>query len=397
MRRAKTVFRKELLDTLRDRRTLIMMIVVPLFAIPALMAIAVKVSRRQEQKAEAKTLKVAFLGAEHAPGLRDRFAADSQFTVIDTVPGERIEERIRAEAIDGAVSVPPSFFDQVSADGQARIIIHFRSSESFNVTERRLREVIEAYDSSLVAGRVARLRLDPKLFDAIAIDPVDIATAKEVIGKAIGGFLPYIFVLMCFMGALYPGIDLGAGEKERGTLETLLTSPASRLEIVVGKFLVVTLVGFASAMISILGLYLGVRSVGEIPQELLAVIREILSFKVVVTVLTLLVPLAGFFAALILAVSIAAKSFKEAQSALAPLNFVIIVPVFLGLLPGIELSPTTALIPILNVSLATKDLIAGTIEPVNLALTYLSLLALAGVSIWFCARRFEQEETLFRA
>ena len=102
---------------------------------------------------------------------------------------------------------------------------------------------------------------------------------------------------------------------------------------------------------------------------------DILSGKVVLMIATLLLPLAAFFAAMILAFAIRAKSFKEAQSALTPLSFVVILPVVFGLLPGIELSTRTAMIPILNVSLATKEVIAGTINPVHLMICYVT-------SIW---------------
>jgi len=144
------------------------------------------------------------------------------------------------------------------------------------------------------------------------------------------------------------------------------------------------------------GMYLGVRSIGEIPPEVMEVLWSILSVKVVVMILTLLLPLAVFFGAAILAVSIYSKSFKEAQSSLTPISIVIIIPVVLGLLPGMELNLTTAMIPILNVSLATKDVIAGTINPLHLVVSYVSLLVLAAASVAFAVKWFNREETLFR-
>ncbi len=100
---------------------------------------------------------------------------------------------------------------------------------------------------------------------------------------------------------------------------------------------------------------------------------------------------------MILALAIQAKSFKEAQSTLTPLSIVVIMPVMFGLLPGIELNAQTAMIPVLNVSLATKEVIAGTINPVHLVISYVSLFALAAASLWFCVVWFNREETLFRS
>ena len=396
MTRIPTIFRKEFLDTIRDRRTLIMMIVVPLLVVPALISLVAAVGRRQSEKAEEELSNVAFVGQAYAPELYGRFMADSQFVVLSQIGPGDIERLIRDDSLDGAIVVPPEFSRRIQDDRQAAVQLYYQSSNQLNVTERRMREVVEAYDSSVVSGRIRRFELDENLFDAVEINTVDVSSLQERFGKTVGGFLPYMFIIFCFTGAMYPGIDLGAGEKERGTLETILSSPARRLEIVLGKFFVVSLIGLASAMVSMLGLYLGFRSVSDVPEEIMTVVWDILNPQIIGMIASLLIPLAAFFAAAILAISINAKSFKEAQSSLVPMNFIVIVPVLIGLMPGIELSPVTALVPILNVSLATKEVIAGTIDPFQLTLVYLSLFVLAGLSIWFCVKWFNREETLFR-
>ena len=103
-----------------------------------------------------------------------------------------------------------------------------------------------------------------------------------------------------------------------------------------------------------------------------------------------------FFAAILLTLSIYAKSFKEAQSIITPLNFMVIIPAFIGLMPGIKLNSVTALIPVLNVSLASKEILAGTISTGLLLETYLSLFVLAGISLYFCAQWFKREDIIFR-
>ncbi|MEE9167192.1 MAG: ABC transporter permease, partial [Candidatus Neomarinimicrobiota bacterium] len=181
------------------------------------------------------------------------------------------------------------------------------------------------------------------------------------------------------------------------TLETLLSSPASRLEIVMGKFFVVMLAGVATALISMVGLYLAVRRFPEIPPDVLDVVMEMLGPKMILMILTLLLPIAAFFAAVILSLSIFARSFKEAQSIITPLNMAIILPALIGTLPGMELNARTALVPILNVSLATKDVLAGTINPVHLVEVYVSLFILGALGLWGCVKWFNREETLFRS
>jgi sodium transport system permease protein len=159
----------------------------------------------------------------------------------------------------------------------------------------------------------------------------------------------------------------------------------------------VVLTGIVTAVISILGLYIGIRQSAEIPPELLNAILQMLEARSIILLLSLLLPLTIFFAACLLSLSIFAKSFKEAQSIINPLMVVIIIPAFIGLMPGMTLNAATALIPILNVSLATKEIIAGTISPMILAEVYLSLVALAAVSLWVCTWIFGREGTIFRS
>jgi sodium transport system permease protein len=197
------------------------------------------------------------------------------------------------------------------------------------------------------------------------------------------------------MGSMYPAIDLAAGEKERGTLETLLTTPTRRMEILLGKFGVVMLTGLFSAIVSIAGMSLGVSLI-DTASPLYETIVTILEVKTILLLLSLLLPLTVFFAALSLSLSLYARSFKEAQNIITPMMFVVIVPAFIGVMPGMELNSVTALIPILNVSLTTKAIIAAKTTPLLMAQVYGSLLVLAAFSLFICGKIFEREEVIFR-
>ena len=391
-----TIFKKELIDTLRDRRTLIMMLVIPMLLFPVLMGIVVKVQVKQIKKAEEKRIKIGLLTYGNAQAFRDLLMNREDLRIMEDIQADSIQSLIKKDSLDAVILFSEDFDQKVADLEEGRVELYFKSTEDLNITRGRLRPLINDFEKRLISDRFMKLNLDEKIVEAIHIKEHDIASMKERIGKKIGGFLPYLFVLFCFMGCMYPAIDLGAGEKERGTLETLLSSPASRFQIVMGKFSVVVLAGISAAAISILGLFIAVRQVKELPPELLDVVLGILEFKSIVMVLSLLLPLAIFFAACMLSLSIFAKSFKEAQSIIGPLNIVVILPVFLALLPGIELNAKTALIPILNVSLASKEIIAGTIAPGLLAEVYISLIVLAGLSLYGCKRWFEREETMFR-
>lgn len=391
-----TIFKKELIDTLRDRRTLLMMLVIPMLLFPVLMGIVVKVQVKQIKKAEEKRIKVGLLTYGNAQAFRDLLMNRKDLRIMEDIQADSIQSLVQKDSLDAVILFSQDFDQKVADLEEGRVELYFKSTEDLNITRGRLRPLINDFEKRLISDRFMKLNLDEKIVEAIHIEEHDIASMKERIGKTIGGFLPYLFVLFCFLGCMYPAIDLGAGEKERGTLETLLSSPASRFQIVMGKFSVVVLAGILAAAISILGLFIAVRQVKELPPELLDVVLGILEFKSIAMVLSLLLPLSIFFAACMLSLSIFAKSFKEAQSIITPLNIVVILPVFLALLPGIELNARTALIPILNVSLASKEIIAGTIAPGLLAEVYISLIVLAGLSLYGCKRWFEREETMFR-
>ena len=398
MRKIITIYKKELKDSLRDRRTLFMMIVLPMILIPGIILLMTKVQMAQAKKAMEKEIKVAFIGENFTPELIQMFVEKGRIQFIKDCPVDSVENLVKRGELDGGVVITSGFNQLVSNDEQGRVRVIFKKSDdAFGVLEKRLISTIEQYDQQIVDKRISRLGLDKNLFNAIDIVKTDVSTTREKLAETAGGFLPYLFILFTFMGAMYPGLDLGAGEKERGTMETILSSPASRLDIVLGKFGVITTAGIATALITFASLNVAVQLFPEIPADVLDIIRSMLGVKMVALILTLIIPIAAFFSAAILSLSLYARSFKEAQSIVSPLSIAIIVPAAIGLTPGMELNKITALIPILNVSLATKEMLSGSsINWIHLGEVYASLIILAGFSLWFCVKWFNREETIFR-
>ena len=396
MKTIRTIFRKELIDSLRDRRTLITMIVVPLVLFPLLLMISSKMMISQARKAREKVLKVGLLTQGNAEAFRQKLRSKEDLKVVENLSLEEGQALIKKDSLDAYIVFAPDFDKQVASFHPGDVTFYFKVKEEREIEKRRIQDFLDNFEDDLRTGRFQKLNLDKAIFNAIEVNEVNLASPKERLAEAIGGFLPYLFIIFCFMGSMYPAIDLAAGEKERGTLETLLTSPVSRFHILIGKFGVVVLTGMCSAAVSMVGMYIGIRQVKEIPPELLTMILSILELKSVVLVLSLLLPLTVFFAAILLSLSIFAKSYKEAQSIISPMMIVVIVPAFIGLMPGMSLTSGTALIPILNVSLATKAILAGTATPVLLAGVYVSLIVYAGLSLFGCAKIFSREGAIFR-
>lgn len=390
-----TIFKKEWTDTIRDRRTIITMILIPLLVFPLIMMVITKVSVSQRQKAQEKVLAVAVISTGSAAGFLDEVRVRGDFRLVD-IPADSIESMIQRDSLDAAFVFEDDFDRRLEANQPATVKFYYKSTDDNNIVKRRLQELIQTFEKKLLVQRLQKLKLDENIVNVLAVQERDIATMKERIGRVLGGFLPYIFVIFCFMGSMYPAIDLGAGEKERGTLETLLTTPVSRFQILLGKYVVVVLAGVVSALVSIGGLYVSVRQAVDIPPELLEVVLSILEVKTILLVLSLLLPLTIFFASILLSLSIYAKSFKEAQSIISPMTFIVIVPAAIGLMPGMKLTEVTALIPIFNVSLATKEIIAGTVKMGLLFEVYAVLVVLAVIGLYGTSKWFGREETIFR-
>jgi sodium transport system permease protein len=391
------IFKKEWKDTMRDRRTLITMIVVPLTLFPILMNISAKFMNRQMTEAQTRVLRVGVVSYENGAGLVAMIDAHESLRLIELTSVDAGKQMIRSDSLDGLLVLTADFDQRIASLREGALKFYYKTKDDQGIVKQRILDVISEYRERLLKERFQRQNLDLSLLSVLAVDESNLATQQEKLGSVIGGFLPYIFIIFCFMGSMYPAIDLAAGEKERGTLETLLCTPVNRLHILLGKFGVVALVGLGSAIISILGLYLGVRSNTNLPQEFLDVLFGMLEWRSVLLVISLLVPLSILFAAIELALSMMAKSFKEAQGYISPLMIVVIVPAFIGLMPGMELNWIMALIPVLNISLATKAMIAGTIHTLPLAIVYVSSAIYALASLAVCARFFDREEILFKS
>ena len=213
--------------------------------------------------------------------------------------------------------------------------------------------------------------------------------------------IPYFVILLCLTGAMYPAMDLTAGEKERGTIETLLCSPVSRTHLVLGKFLMVLTASIVTALLSIASMAVSF-DVGK--KMLLAftggaaspALQITITGKAIAAIFLVVLPLAVFFSAALLAISIFAKSFKEAQSYISPLMIAVVLPAVAALLPGVELTPALALVPVLNTSLVGKEIVTGTYHWNLIALIFLSSSAYAGVAIAIAVKLFQREDVLFR-
>ncbi|MBK6910780.1 MAG: CPBP family intramembrane metalloprotease [bacterium] len=390
----KTVFYKELRDLFRDKRTLMVTVILPLLLYPLIFIGFTQLSLLQAGKLKEQVGRVALLTPAAKPG--DLLAADSS-KLLEFTDSTGWEEKLRAGELDAALALDSTFSADVAAGRRANMKVYYLSSRDFSEQVRgRIERGVDEFESRIVAQRIAQLGVDTSYIRPVAIEALDTATETEQTGSVLGRFLGYFLILMTLTGAFYAAIDLTAGEKERGTLETLLVSPASRRELVYGKFLAVVVAALISALLNLLSL--GLTMVYAV--QMFDKGGEISSFAVapssLVLVLFIMLPLAVLFAGVTMAVAVTARSYKEGQGLLTPLMVVSILPSMVSMIPGIELTPFLAVIPIANVSLLTRTLMSGHTPWLEFAITLLSTAGLAALSLHWVIVQFNRESVLFR-
>jgi sodium transport system permease protein len=399
LRNIKIVYRKELMDSLRDRRTVISMIVVPIFLMPVLTVFVGVLSARLIGNALLQVPSIMIIGAENSSQIVAALRALPDVQVVPTASDyaqQIVDKKIRA-----AVELP-SDFDAIIARGDtAKVRIDMYQGEiTSGFSADKLEKFFRDFGDRTVRARLEAHHLPPNFAAPLLVQETNVAPPEKVGGVVLGGLVPYFVIILSLTGTMYPAMDLTVGEKERGTIETILCSPISRTSLVLGKFLMVLTASLSTAALAIasMGLTLAAagKMVGGVGQLSDLGLQFQITPKAVIWVFVMVVPLAVLFSAALLAISLFAKSFKEAQSYLSPLTILVVAPAIVSILPGVELNARLSLIPILNTSLVSKEIVSGTYHWNYMALIFGSSCVYAAVALWVAIRLFQREDVLFR-
>ncbi len=400
-----TIYLKELTDTLRDKRTLITTFLIPALVIPGIIFGAGFVMTKIITKAETEASTVMIIGADNAPDLVEQLKGNAEFEIVPET--DDFKDRISHKEIRVAVEIPEGFTDSIASDTAPDVTIyHYQGEMKSNMGRNEVRSFLGDYREGVVEAGLEERGLPKTIAQPFNVKSENVAPPEKVGGNAFGGFIPYIVVILCMTGAMYPAMDLTAGEKERGTMETLLCSPVNRLNIVLGKFLMTLSASIATMALSLVmfvvsavgagKFFAGQGGGGGAGGDGGGFVMLIDPWGMV-GVFGMVAPVAVLFSAGLLAVSLFAKSFKEAQSYVSPLMIVVILPAVMGTLPGIELTWTTALVPITSLSLVCKEMLSGVWNWHFIVLVFSSQVFYAAIALWLCVKMFERESVLFRA
>jgi len=392
------VYRKEMVDTLRDRRTLISMIVVPMVVIPALILGMGQTLRKIIEGARQGKMSVMVLGAENAPSLAAAIMRHPGFEVV--APDSAFATLIEDKKLRAAVEFPPGFRAALeassSAPGPTVNVYYHENAIRSELARDGIEDVLDAYMNQIVEARLASQNLSARDLQPFQHTAQNVASEQRAGGEAFGGFIPYIIILLTMMGAMYPAIDVTAGEKERGTIETILASPVSRTSLALGKFYAVLTAALATAMLALASLAVSSRIAANDAQAGFSMLQIPLSAANAGAMLLLVLPVAVLFSGTLLAIALMAKTYKEAQSYISPLNIVVVIPAISAMFPGVELDLRLSLIPILNVSLASKQVIVGIYEWKWIGVIFASSCVYAAIALTFAVNFFKRESVLFR-
>jgi len=393
------VYRKELTEWLRDRRTLISTVLVPLLAFPVLMVGMTSLMAVMMNKAEKEVPKVMIVHGENSPELVAALHASKDLEIVPY--GEDWKDEISNKEIRAAVEIPSGFDASLSGKSLLTVQIHYYQGEvKSEYGAGHVDDVLKAFRDDFVKKSLEAKSLPDSLISPFRLEKHNVAPPEKVSGAALGGLLGYMVILLSMTGAIYPAIDLTAGEKERGTMETILSSPLSRVDLVLGKFFLVLSASLSTAILSIISMGTSFYLVGHsnaMEKKDAAVFQLHIGLPTVLSVFLMALPLAVLFAAALLTIALFAKSYKEAQSYLTPMTFIVVIPAVASLLPGFDLNPKLALVPILSTSLVCKEIVAGTFHWNYILLILLSSSVYAAAALFIAVKMFQRESVLFRS
>jgi len=391
MRTLLHVFRKEVVDNFRDRRTLMSALLMgPLFG-PLLFAFVINLSIEQSLSDMDTAMKLPVIGSEHAPNLM-RYLKSQNIEVIEGPASRDAALDVVNTGVHDLVVVVPEEFGEQLADGiPARIeLISDQANTQADREARRARAALRGYSQELAAARLSARGVSPLVLRPINVDDVDVSTPSGRSGILLG-MLSYFFIFALLMGGMYLAIDSTAGERERGSLEPLLSLPVTRDQLIYGKIAATCVFMALSLILSLCSFYVALKFM---PLQQLGMTPNF-GPDVLLFAFLMLAPFILLGAAIMTLVASFTKSYKEAQTWLsivliAPTLPILIVSI-LTLRPRLEFM----FVPSLSQHLLLVDMIKN--EPLNMlhvSISVASTLTFAVLLTWLCARLYRREGLL---
>lgn len=416
----RTLVKKEMLDVLRDKKTVIMMLVVPIILYPLIfvgvMQLMAFISSSMEtqnyriavdaQDGDAFLQKLLERGETQRADTNDEQAEAAEGSGVGEAESESLYEITIIEA--AAVSDYEAALNEETIDvyvlgrmqdGRMQYDAYYLNSVANS--EYAAGIVMEAFDdlrADMTRQRIQAAGLNVhEILEPIGYEKENLASSEQSLGSIMGAVLPFMLIISLLMGTMYPAIDTTAGERERGTLETILTLPVTNRQLIVSKFITVAVIGMISALLNILSM----GGIAVYMYEIMELQTDMGSFDMTKFVPAILVCMLSIFAfslfisAVTMCVTSFAKSYKEANNYITPLMLVVMFVGYIGFIPNLELTQAMAMLPVANICLLIKNMLVFKVNYGIIAVVLVSNIAYAVVAILFLSKIYDSEAILF--
>ncbi len=393
-KKALTVYRKELLELFRDRRTLFTTIILPMILYPLIFIGYSALMIRQTGVLEQKGALIAVTDS-----VNDQYSQTIIRHLIEIENfqykehGEQSKELYEDKVIDGIITIRDSTLSP-GVNAYLISVQYDQATDKGRMLIEKVRQAFSAAEKEVISGLLLDKGVSDKLLESVIVKEIDTSTEQKRMGMILGMILPYLMIMLLITSAAVVAADLVAGEKERKTLETLLVSAVARNEIVMGKYLTIITFAFINVIINLFSLFFSMRymlSMSGIQTEGVRIPLE--GFGIL---LLALIPLATLFASILLSISTFSRHMKEARSYEQPLLMITILLAMISFFPAIEMNKLLALIPVVNISLLFKAVMINDYQLSHLLLTIGSTIVYDILAIWMTIRLFKTEAVLFR-
>ena len=373
------IIKKEIRDVIRDKKTLVMMIVVPILLYPIMFGFLMTMEDSMMNVEESQINKFGFA-----------FEPDALFgTILDAAKIQKTvgtEEELKSKFENGELDA------YITLEGKTFTICYTQKNTNGIMSMQLATSLIESYKQAVQAQIMTEHGLSPdEVFDVFTIEKKNLSE-KDYFSEMMLGMIPTFILMTATLTAVFAAIDMTAGEKERGTLETLLTFPLKNGDIIYGKFFATSICTVISSVIGFVSMY-GVLYVMSGKLESFREM-ELLTAKSFVLALILFVLYAMLISALAIMIASKAKSFKEAQNSTQPLAFVSLIPMFLTMM-GTKLSASLAAVPFINVYLLLNDIISNTVDMQFFAIAAVSTVVFIFLVLMAVTKLYKSDKILF--
>ncbi|MEO6435132.1 MAG: ABC transporter permease, partial [Tepidisphaeraceae bacterium] len=384
----KIVFLKELREMLRDRRSLAIMFGIPLVLYPLLTVMIGTIGISKKKELTEKPARVAVINASSAPHLTTLLEAkDSGVEITST---DKPSEDLIAGKLDAVIVIPPDAEAGALASKQSEVVLKLdRSRTESMFVEGRLSKILNHYDRWIIEQRLRDRGQPATLLEPLKRNIQDVATADQRFGKLMAISLPVLLLVTGMLGALFPALNATTTERELGTLETLLVSPAGRMELLIAKGSLVLLSGMLTAGLNMLSMSLVIwRSLSLVESQ-----TGTLQISISALALTYLaaVPTLITFTTLVLIIGLLARNFREANHLATPVMMIPLASMLVGIAEP-KMSPGLLVTPVANTTLIIKEVLTGRITLGPFVLATISSCVYAGLFLSLAARLFTNEQ-----